>query len=277
MVGRGYPNCQSEEAGYDELWDNLGGHPFLTEMVLCRAWDCGSLQAGLGDAAGEIYGHYEHLRELITEDGLLDQLLQLAVGPSWSVQPTAERLLQDYGLLKVEMCGATHIRNSFCDSFQVYLEKISRELPVWSVWNEVETGLRDVIESRLLQLLGESWFKLLAKRHPKAIGPILDSSQYRQSKEMKNFGTHASDRLVDFTYPMELWTIMACEWSTFQQVLKRDKRYWEERFKAITVVRNPSAHNRERYIPPQNMLVAKGYCMELKSLLAGLPQDMEQQ
>ena len=62
-----------------------GGHPYVAEMVLCKAWHTRSVSDGVERSVGHIFDYYEHIRSILEEDGLFDQLQQIAVGPRVSV------------------------------------------------------------------------------------------------------------------------------------------------------------------------------------------------
>jgi hypothetical protein len=83
-----------------------------------------------------------------------------------------------------------------------------------------------------------------AGRHPSARGPGRPS-QAPRSRESRAYGDRASDRLLDFTYPRDLYDLMASHWDVFGKLLGRDKAYWEARFVLLAKVRNPMVEKRD--------------------------------
>nr|VFK30912.1 MAG: AAA ATPase domain-containing protein [Candidatus Kentron sp. MB] len=244
------------------LW-YTGGHPYLAEMILCHGWDDRSVVAGFDASLSEILDHYRRLRNLLEEDKLFDQLVQATVGPHWSLRlEDVERLVQ-YGIMRrIPVPEGGHRFQAWSGHFQEFLEKCAREKPVWDLWRETETGLRDLIESVYTEKSGQNWQSILRKRHEKSLGEMFSKCESAMAKEQKNFGLSASDRLLDYTYPMDLWTMISVEWQHFRDILDRDKKYWGERFSLLAKIRTPIAHSRES-IPEHDLTAAQSYCQEL--------------
>ena len=59
---------------------------------------------------------------------------------------------------------------------------------------------------------------------------------------------------------MDLWNIIAAEWSEFAPIFKSNKDHWNKKFSAIAKVRNPMAHNRDLAITPSDRDEAEGAC-----------------
>ena len=83
--------------------------------------------------------------------------------------------------------------------------------------------------------------------------------------DQRNFGPAASNRLLDFTYPMNLWEILCAEWQLFEPRLGQSRSHWNTRLTLLAKVRTPAAHNRD--IPSHELLAAQSYCKELLAVL----------
>ena len=258
------------EVDIDLLWDSTGGHPWLAEMILCRAWDTSSMHLGFESSVCDIFSHYEHLRDLLTEEKLFEQLIQIAVGPNWSIRPGAAELLCRYGILHKDTATGAYI--GWSQHFQAYLERCTRETPIWQIWAETETLLRAFVEDALFASYGESWEEAVVLRH-KSLESVFKDCNERKAQEKKKFGLAASERLLDYSYPMDLWSIISHEWTNgFHKKLRNSKIYWNVRFEMLSRVRTPAAHNRA--IPASDVSIANGYCQELYSVLSD-PADPE--
>ena len=248
-----------------ELWSATGGHPYLAEAWMNERYERGEREeyGAFGAVASVLLDHYGYLAEILQEDDSLDQALQLAVGPRWSVRPGVAERLRAYGILVMLETGW---HAGWSEHFQLYLERLSRNAEIWDVWRETESGLRDLIEEVLGDALGAEWLSKLASQAP-AVATKAESWRSAREREQRVFGDDTPRRLLDYSYPMELWEVMAQRWADFRGILGRDKAYWTERFGVIAKVRNPVAHNREAVIPEATLTQARGYCQEIRERL----------
>jgi hypothetical protein len=235
-------------------------------MILCHSWDYRSVEAGIDTSMSGMLDHYRHLRSLLEEDGLFEQLLQATVGPRWNLEMEAVERLTRYGVMRRVADADDYRFRGWSEHFQSFLEKCAREMPFWDIWRQTENTLRDLIETVCEQVFGSQWISVLEKRHSSLAMAIAECTS-RMQKEQRHFGLSASDRLLEYTYPMELWAIIAAEWQHFRTILGQDKRYWNERFNMLSKLRNPTAHNREHVIPGHELAIAQGYCKELLAVI----------
>ena len=105
-----------------------GGHPYLAELVLCHSCENGNIEQGIQYSIAEIFNFYEHLRSLLEEDDLFDQLVQLVVGPRWSIKISSASVLLNYGLI-LQNSSLTY--SAWSKHFQDYIQKTTRESPIW--------------------------------------------------------------------------------------------------------------------------------------------------
>ncbi|SRR5713226_4530699 len=252
-----------------QLLDHFaGGHPYLAEMILCRAWVSQTVSEGASRCLGEIFDFYEHLRSLLDEDLLFDQLIQIAIGPRISLRPgSVERLLR-YGLIRA-IKTADEIRYAGWSShFQQYLERCARDTPIVDLWKDTEITLRSVIVDIYTRELGEKWIELVTVRHA-SLRPMIDGCIDRMNRERKNFGNEASVTVLDYCYPMDLWALIVAEWKFFSTLLGHNKDYWNQRFAHLAKVRTPTAHNRQFVLPAHEVKLAQAYCEEVLARVRG--------
>ena len=81
------------------------------------------------------------------------------------------------------------------------------------------------------------------------------------------FGNRASQNLIDFTYPQDLFAIIFAEWNSFKDTFGRDKPYWDQRAQLLSKIRNPLAHNRDESLRAFERQIAEGYCNEILDTL----------
>ncbi len=250
------------------LYNCTGGHPYLSEMVFCKAWDNKSIDKGMQNALGDVYSYYETLRQLLDEDGLFDQLLQIAVGPCIKTDlEKIERLMQYGIILKQQLEPLSYLYRGWSNHFQSYLEKISRINPIWEEWSSTERMLRGIIDDLYRKKYGANWIDTLENAHEK-VKDTFAVCRNNMKKEIDKFGPYASNDILDYAYPMDLWKLIECDWPLFQSIFKKDKHYWKGRFETLSKVRTPIAHSRESCLPPHLLLEAQAYCQEIKRVLS---------
>jgi hypothetical protein len=262
MMVRGKESWSITEIDLNTLWYYTGGHPYLAEMVLYRSWDSHSVESGFKASIGDIFDYYENLRALLTADGLFEQLLQAVIGPAWKPKTEAIEKLARYGLInKIDEPEIAFA--AWSEHFYQYLGKCSREAPIWELWSETEIELRKFIDGICRRQHGQDWLMSLVQQNKGNLQIILDDLLKKMNSDKRVFGNNASDRLLDYSYPMQLWDIISAEWNIFRPVLKRDKSYWRERFELLASIRNPHAHNRGFVVPECKINLAEVYCKEI--------------
>jgi len=241
-----------------------GGHPYLAELILCHSCELGSVVQGTKHSISELFNFYEHLRDLLTEDDLFDQLVQLIIGPRWNLKINSASTLLSYGLIAK---NTNDTYTAWSMHFQDYLAKITRESPIWEQWARTESSIRDMIEERFFAAYGSNWTSKLKSRKNN-IHKIISSCEHIMKKEGEKFGTDANQRWIEYTYPNDLWQIISSEWGQFTPILqnnnqRKNKKSWAERFELLSKIRNPLAHNRVQVISGHDITLANAYCSEL--------------
>jgi hypothetical protein len=266
IVRRSESEWLMSDTEISKLWWYCGGHPWIAEMVLCHALPSKSVKGGAEEIMASILEHYQRLRRLLGEDELFDQLLQLTVGPQWSVKIESTEILKRYGLIRGTNDGGNTRWEAWSAHCQIYLEMCAREEPTWALWSETERGLREAIQRVCEGKCGAKWLQVIVSKHS-AIANVIKGCEEKRNRELKSFGVSSCVSILDYSYPMDLWTIMSNEWEWFREILGKDRRYWNDRFSQLTKVRNPTAHSREAAVPNHEVVLAHAYCKEILAAL----------
>ncbi len=248
---------------------HCGGHPYLLGMLgyeiieLFRETNTVNVNQAVKRVEQSFIHHYEHMLDVLNEDGSLGKVLQILFGPVIDAHPTDAEELQRYGLIHPTSQGNYM---AFSEHFQTYLKMIGRRVDLWPLWRETEIALRRLVTEKMVNQYGEQWVDKLSKARPN-LKPILERCAEAQQKEENNFGSRASQNLLDFTYPRDLFDIIFAEWAMFKDILGKDKNYWDQRAQLLSKIRNPLAHNREQSLYDYERKIAEGYCREIVSII----------
>jgi hypothetical protein len=208
--------------------------------------------------------YYQRLTELLREDKTLNKLLQVLFGPVIDVTPgDVDRMMQQ-GLIIPNSNG---LYNGFSDQFYAYLKLLNREVEFWPIWSQTEKTLRKLIADELEKKYGPMWINDLEKRNPN-IKKSFDSCRVTQINEKTNFGARASNNILDYTYPADLFAIIFLEYKpVFEKIFGKDKQLLSIRGNLLAKIRNPLAHNRFECISKSERIIAEGYCMQIISTI----------
>ena len=246
-----------------------GSHPYLLEMLgyelveMFREKQMIDVTISANYLEQSIVFYYDSLLKLLEEDGSLNKMLQILFGPLVDVKkPDIDKLLK-YGGIRL---GPNGEYIGFSEHFQSYLNLVQREVDLWPIWSKTEKKIRSLITITMIERYGNNWVQKLKKANPKLV-QIFDRCQNMQHKEEKLFGNRASNNLIDFTYPRELFEIIFVEWNTYRSIFGKDKAYWDERSRMLAKIRNPLAHNRDYSLHEYERQIAEGYCKEILTIL----------
>ncbi|MFI2432795.1 ATP-binding protein [Streptomyces sp. NPDC018693] len=267
----GYEPEGGADPAVARLGELTGGHPYLASVLLDRV--CSAARGGpvrlldeiekLAQALPtEFQYYYRDLEELLRADGRLRALLEVVLGPQLVVTPDDAQVLLQQGLVRVR----DGEYRAFSDDFQQYLTLVGRKLGHWDNWMTVERRIRDLVETVFEERYGTDWPAELRRVRPKLV-PMLDHCEELRAREVRAFGARGSTRVLDFTYPRDLFDLMASHWDLFGKLLKKDKSYWNERFSLLAKVRNPMVHNRMSVVTPVEQRTFQVYCDEIMEML----------
>ena len=250
---------------YDLIEDYCGGHPYLLTTLsyhIVADWLVDKtikIEKVMTEISPSFLNQYDRMTKLLNEDGRLIKLLQILFGPRVDVTQLDIDDFLRYGLVKEGQDGSIQ---TFSTHFQSYLSLIERNLELWPVWKQTEIVIRLLITEKMSQKYPlEDWVNGIEREKPKLKG-IFDRCRNEQGKEKRSFGVRASNNLLDFTYPAELFDIIFSYWDLFSSTLGRNKAYWEERKQFLSRIRNPLAHNRD-VLQEHEKILAEGYCKEI--------------
>ncbi|WP_406859543.1 ATP-binding protein [Streptomyces sp. HUAS MG47] len=252
------------------LAELTGGHPYLASVLLDRVCSAEAdhlplataLERHVDPLPAEFSYYYRDLAGLLDADGRLRALLEVVLGPQLVVTPDDAQVLLQQGLIVVR----DDTYRAFSQDFQEYLTLIGRQLGHWDQWMAVEGRVRDLVDDGFTGRYGEEWPDELRAKRPK-LTAVLDKCEELRAREARAYGARASARLLDFTYPRDLYDLMASHWDVFGKLLGKDKAYWSERFSLLAKVRNPMVHNRMSVVTPVEQRMFGVYCEELMELL----------
>ncbi len=146
-------------------------------------------------------------------------------------------------------------------------EKIENDL--WPLLRATEKALRNVITTTMTKAYGNDWIKSLEKERPN-LKKIFDECRNAQQKEEKSFGERASQNLIDFTYPADLFAIICAKglWNShFHQIFGHNPNYWDQRKQLLAKCRNPLHHHRD-VLESYKRRTVEAYCEEILTILA---------
>jgi hypothetical protein len=221
---------------------------------------------GIETVVASLFEFYQHLQRILEEDKLFEQLLQIVVGPRWSVKAGSSEVALRYGLIRKIDEGAFQRYGAWSGHFELFLQRCAREGSIWELWRETECAVREFIQDVCVLTYGDNWLEAVSKRH-RGIADAVAGCEKRMIQERQNFGVAAIGGVLDYSYPMDLWCVISSEWELFRARLLRDKKYWAERFSHLAKVRTPTAHNRETVIPDHEIVLAHAYCKEILAAL----------
>lgn len=254
-----------------------GAHPYLLEML---GWEIverfrQNEQVDVDKAANavlhSIFEHYDDMIRLLREDETLNKLLQILFGPVIDVKQADATELQNYGLIKPTENG-TYV--AYSEHFHDYLKLHERSTEfatdLWPIWRDTEKALREVITTTMFKVHGNQWIEKLEAERPN-LQSIFNECRKAQQKEARSYGYRASQNLIDFTYPADLFAIICAKglWKLyFEPIFGHNPNYWEHRKQLLTKCRNPLAHNRSEVLQDHELKTVEAYCQEILSILS---------
>ena len=241
-----------------------GNYPHILDVLGCAYIerhinnDSSDVESWFVDAGkGLIELNYRKLVQTLTEEKLLNKLVEIVIGPAIDVTQFDVDEFEEYGLIIKDKVGF----RPFSEHFMGYLEVIARDIPLWPVWARTEESIRRVVLEMLQKKYTSGWVAALEGKEK--LFRIMGTCRDRRAKAVKSFGSRAPDNLLLFTYPGELFAIISTEWNLFVPVLGKNTDYWEKRFSHLAKIRNPLCHNWDVADMHRDKLYAEEYCNEI--------------
>ena len=255
-----------------DILSYCGGYPYLLDMLgceiieICQKGQETNVEKAVSQIAQALFGHYHHIVDLLEEDESLDGLLQILFGPVIDVKQETVNEFLGYGLIQ-EIHDGTYV--GFSEHFHDFLRLIERKSgggDLWPIWRDTEQELRQFIATTMFEEYGTQWVQQLQKKHSQ-FQSIFEQCRIAQQKDERVFGNRASQNLIDYTYPHDLFRIIFAEWNNFKDTFGKDKQYWEQRAQFLSKIRTPLAHNRDESLREFERQIAEGYCNEILDTL----------
>ena len=196
-----------------------GGHPSLVKYWLATRPDIRPDAAAETQRTTVIFRVLDYLEDA----KLLDAAAQVVLGPildDWTLESQELELLGIVSDASVD--DATYSlsqQDIFCDA----LRSRTWDMNPWGIFGHCEIATRTMIESVLSHQFGVDWVDELSVRH-RAIRTVRAEALEKLERDKKTFKRHGS--WLSYTYPADLWSIMAAEWPLFESVFStHDKKY----------------------------------------------------
>jgi hypothetical protein len=221
------------------------GHPYLAAIALSSAWWLNAdseavteerlLEATLTD----FVEYYIEVYDYLEKDEQLDRLVQVLCGPVINVSQYDVYSLKDNGLVRLDAEGRYL---GFSEHFEQWFSIYARQIDIWPLWGRTERAIRSAVRDVLFERFGAGWEESLSTEIPGMANDVERWHQQRRRGQV--FGSEPAD-ILDFTYPLDLFRIVAKYWNKFENRLGNNKSYWEQQFQLLSKVRTPLAHNRD--------------------------------
>lgn len=268
----------------------VGSHPFWLDLVNYHIFNKlkeSELVATelLSDTSSELkktlWDNYDDIIELMNKEGLKSQFIQAVVGPVINLSQMGIERLAKYGLVSPVMAKEKYGQyfqrllkeglaqendisyNSISQHLNDYLKQKENEFDIWGLWNEAEHCVRNLITVYLKEKYGEDWRDKFILKNPKQENNIKKMESMRDENK-RRFGELASDNLIRYTYPLEMWDVFInSEWTWFQRVFGGQQNVWKEKFSLLARIRNPIAHSNQDFVLKDTQSKAKEICNEI--------------
>lgn len=272
-----------------------GGHPWLMDKLNSQTFllfQQAIVQTDLVEKLNfDMMSTLDSFIHTIEEEQLLNEAIQLVLGPLFKVGSKEEEALLKYGFIRKvspqykkklfsnrevgpvwsEYAYVCYSDFSTLDLYRRYYANI----PYVAEWSETENMLRSMIITVSEELYGDDWYTgmrtSLNQNRPWQTFNISawdrNVSDLRSAKEdmINKFPSMAGGHDANFTLTAQIFDIFIRplqEWYK-AHIFKGNWFDWNEKFKFLTKVRNPVAHNNSGDID-EEMRLASQYCKEIK-------------
>lgn len=268
----------------------VGSHPYWLDMMNYHIFN--GVKTGiksslelLSEIGSELkkflWDNYDDIIALMEKEGLKSHFIQAVVGPVVNLTQMSIERLTKYGLVKPILAREKYgfyfqtlidagLANendisyiSISTHLNDYLKQKETEFDIWVLWNEAEHQIRNLITVYLKEKYGEDWRDAFILANPRKENDVLRMEDMR-ARNKRTFGNLASDNLVSYTYPLDMWNcFISTDWTWFQRVLSGQQAIWREKFLLLGKVRNPIAHSNKEFVLQDEQTKAKEICNEL--------------
>lgn len=271
QISQEYQKAVDDLVGAHPFWIDMVNHYVFNQLTLNSADSLKLVVDVKSSLQKNLYDHYDDILDLLEKEELKNHFFQIVVGPLFdATQKSIERLLK-YGLINkkfytsdanISLWKYDTISKHFFD----YVEHIGGQYDVWPLWSRAEKNIRLIIKHFLEIEYGKEWEKGFLAKNPKRIEYIERYEDFRNKNTYKF--TNASHHLVDYTYPLEMWTVFINpHWDWFRNVLKGKQTEWESNFHFMAKIRNPVAHSNQDFLTQVETEKAKYICTSINDFI----------
>lgn len=247
-----------------------GAQPYWLDILLyhyCETIDNKrEIYEIFNDRSGVLYSEFERLMSLLNEQGLLNKLFQIIIGPAFDYTKADVQTLYDYGIISIEDKKAT-LKS---EKLHEYMRMKEGTFDFYPLWNKTERRMRNLIKCKLKEKFGDDWenqIKTLYIReensHPMSLSSFLSSALNLQQKvatQKDLYIQNATYTIVEALTTAGLFELYVKEYALFQDTLGMDKNEFKKITGHLTKARNPYQHNNDDLIEPAFKNLTKGYC-----------------
>lgn len=273
-----------------------GNHPMFLDLC-CQSYlehpDADLLDDR--DLLERLYDEFEQLLDILKDKGLLDDVIQIVIGPAKSINKVSVDRLIDYGFLReVTVAYKSDLLNRsypgireddvtyilFSDYFtQLFYAKFYLQIDYWAEWTNTENKLRDIVEFFAKNRYGISWQSIIEVENQN------DSDWLTRWRKMKSI--YATNQRVYYNANISSPVSFAETGEIYYQFIKRYwncwfatiftditdndlpqshinissvSAQWETVFEYLMKVRRPYAHTNNYILSEEDENQAKDYC-----------------
>lgn len=247
-----------------------GNHPFLIDVFNSKMINELLIKEDI-DISNSIdnlikltfFNLYDNIVTLLKEEKLYDKLIQILFGPKYDLDSKSIERLLKFGIIYIN--GKKY--KCFSEFFKEYLFLKQNEIDFWPLWTETESSLRNLIKVKLSENYGENWEDKFVEKCGKR--DYIEELKKMMLKNQKKFPEKASNHLVDYTNPRELYEIfISSNWDSYKDIMKgKSKKEWRKILLFLADIRNPVAHVNESFLSDTDKNLAISYCEEIIELL----------
>lgn len=273
----------------------VGHHPYFMDLC-CIEY----LQSdGISDLQSSSFkikmaGEFEQFDAILKQDCLLNDAIQLVVGPSFETDFIKVDRLKNFGIIrevsvanKSKLLNITYLLDEaeekayvlFGDYFtKIFYNKYLLNTPYWPLWGKTENKLREIINFLLQKCYGIDWQNKIEVENSNDTIWIDNWNKMKQRYlDSQDISSNKAATPVDFAETGQIYyQFIVKYWDWFEQIFlvtEEDKRIavsqgwqpnafkcWRSRFIKLIEVRHPIAHNNKGILNAEDIKTAKQYC-----------------
>lgn len=271
-----------------------GNHPWLMDKINFKVYSGINHENpidSLADSKLELMEALDSMVSTLKKDDLLNDAIQLVIGPYFQVsQKKVEKLIK-YAFVKEttpvqkkKLFSGMEVGPIFNNQSLAYIcfsdfgtwdfyRRYFANVPYFALWSETENLLRKCVKQYLIRF-GENWPTtlreyLINKKQStfnlKKWEDNFSDLQANHDKLVKQFPQMSGGHLVDFTLTSQIFDLfIRRDWQWFNGIFKGSYSDWNNKFDYLCKLRNPVAHNNNDADLADEKVVGTQYCKEIK-------------